>query len=262
MMLSANLGFLWTELPLIERVPAAKRAGFDAVECHWPYDTPVLELKEVLAQTGLPMLSINTERGNPQFGEFGLSALNGREAEARVAIDQAIEYAAAIQTPFVHVMAGLANGQEGHDCFLESLSYACARGESEGINILIEPLNHFDVPGYLLRTTKQAAHIIDELGTNNLKLLFDCYHVQRMEGEVAKRILKLKSVIGHIQIASVPDRQEPDHGELDYQEVVEALNAIEYNGAVGAEYHPVSTVEEGLGWMEKFRCGVASSDRT
>ncbi len=253
MKLSANLGFLWKELPLIERVRAAKTAGFDAVECHWPYDTPALDLKAALEETGLPMVSINTSLGNKERGEFGLSALPNRKLEARAAIDQAIEYATAIQAPNIHVMAGLAEGQEAHACFIENLSYACKRAQSEQINILIEPLNHFDVPSYFLNTTHQGIQIIKELGARNLKLLFDCYHVARMEENVLDQITNLKSIIGHIQIASIPNRREPDHGDLPLKAIVQALNTMAYHGVVGAEYHPEQKVEDGLAWMEEFR---------
>ena len=253
MKLSANLGFLWKELPLIERVRAAKTAGFDAVECHWPYDTPALDLKAVLEETGLPMVSINTSPGDKERGEFGLSALPNRKLEARAAIDQAIEYATAIQAPNIHVMSGLAEGQEAYACFIENLSYACERAQTEQINILIEPLNHFDVPNYFLKTTHQGIQIVKELGASNLKLLFDCYHAARMGESVLDQMTSLKSMIGHVQIASAPDRREPNHGDLPLKAIVQTLNTMEYHGTIGAEYYPEQKVEDDLAWMEEFR---------
>src|SRR5215208_7740768 len=150
---SANLGFLWTDRPLPNRIRAAKAAGFDAVECHFPYDDPIEHIKAVLAETGLPMLSLNTRRGNVKAGEFGLAALSGREREAHLAIDEAVVYATAIGARYVHVMAGIpgeGNERQARSAFVSALQYAAARAAPHGISILIEPLNIRDVPGYFL----------------------------------------------------------------------------------------------------------------
>jgi len=161
MKFSANLGFLWTDRPLPEAVRAAHAAGFDAVECHWPYETLAQEVKAVLEETGLTMLGLNTIRGKP--GENGLSALTGRETDARAAIDQAIAYADAIGAGAIHVMAGFAEGPEAHATFLANLRYA-RRQCPDHITLLIEPLNRHDAPGYFLKTTDQAKSILEELG--------------------------------------------------------------------------------------------------
>lgn len=250
---SANLGFLWTELSLPEAIRAAGRAGFDAVECHWPYDTPAVEVDDALAETGLTMLGLNTVRGDVAGGENGLSALPGREAEARTAIDQAIEYAVAIKTPNIHVMAGFAEGGAAHETFVGNLRYALNNAQPHGITILIEPLNHYDAPRYFLRTSEQAKTIIDEIRADSLKLMFDCYHIQIMEGDISRRLRSLKRIIGHIQIASVPDRAEPDAGELDYRHVLKVLEEIGYTAPLGAEYKPRGRIEDGLGWMTRLR---------
>lgn len=206
MKFSANLGFLWADRPLPDAIHAAKAAGFDAVECHWPYEVPAEAVTAALEETGLRMLGLNTRRGDVAGGENGLSALPGRDKDARAAIDEAIAYALAINTPNIHVMAGFAEGRNAHETFVENLRYACEKAAPYGITILIEPLNRYDAPGYFLTTTDQALALIADVGTTNLKLMFDCYHVQLMEGDLTHRIETLLPSIGHIQLASVPDR--------------------------------------------------------
>lgn len=250
---SANLGFLWQELPLPEAIHAAKAAGFDAVECHWPYAFGTDEIGAALRQTGLPMLGLNTSRGNVEAGDNGLAAIPGRESEARQAIMQAIEYAAALAVPNIHVMAGKTQGNEAHRTFLDNLAYACNEAARHNITILIEPLNHRDAPGYFLKTSVQAAAIIEELSISNLKIMFDCYHIQIMEGDISTRLQALLAHIGHIQIASVPDRSEPDHGELDYRHILRLIASIGYAQPIGAEYRPAGATNAGLSWMRELR---------
>lgn len=250
---SANLGFLWQELPLPDAIVAAKTAGFDAVECHWPYDTPSNEVRAALVESGLPMLGLNTRRGNVSVGDNGLAAIPGREGEARAAIDEALDYARAIDAANIHVMAGNADGPKAHLAFLENLAYAAERAEPHGITILIEPLNHYDAPGYFLKTSDAAKAIIHELALPNLKLMFDCYHIQIMEGDVSRRLQALAPIIGHVQIAAIPDRTEPDHGELDYRYICQEINSIGIKSPIGAEYKPSGPTEQSLGWMDKLR---------
>ncbi len=243
---SANLGFLWKELALPDAIRAAAAAKFEAVECHWPYDIDPALVKAALDETGLPMLGLNTARGDGN----GLSALAGREVDARAAIDQAVEYAAAIGAHNIHIMAGFASGGAAHQTFVSNLRYALARVANHGTSLLIEPLNHFDAPGYFLQTADQAAEIIAEIGDPNLKLMFDCYHLQIMQGDLSRLLQKMMPIIGHIQIAAVPTRAEPDEGELDYQHILKHIEAIGYKGFIGAEYHPRTTIDAGLGWRE------------
>ena len=249
MKFSANLGFLWTEHSLPDAIRAAKKAGFHAVECHWPYGTPTADVKAALDETGLSMLGLNTVRGDLAAGENGLSALVGREADARAAIDQSIAYAIAINTPNIHVMAGFASGEAAHETFIENLRYASEQANEHGITILIEPLNHHDAPGYFLQTSGQAKAVIEEVGVENLKPMFDCYHLQIMEGDISRRLAVLMPIIGHIQIASVPDRAEPDSGELDYGHVFGVLEGLGYDAPIGAEYKPRDGTDNGLGWF-------------
>lgn len=249
MRFSANLGFLWNDRPLPEAIRAAAAAGFAAVECHWPYATPPGAVRAALRETGLAMLGLNTRRGDVARGENGLAALPGREAEARAAIDEALGYARATGTGAVHVMAGRSAGARARAAYLGNLEHACARAGADGITILIEPLNPHDAPGYFLGSTGQAAEIIRALGAPNLRLMFDCYHVQRIEGDVTRRLRELIGLIGHIQIASAPDRGAPDHGELDYRHILAEIAALGWERPIGAEYRPSGPVERGLGWM-------------
>lgn len=253
MRFSANLGFLWCELSLPAAIRAAKTAGFDAVECHWPYDTPSEQIAAALHDTGLPMLGLNTRRGDVQAGDNGLAALPERITEARAAIDEAIEYAAAIKCKSVHVMAGFASGLRAHKAFVENLRYACAQADVHGITILIEPLNHYDAPGYFLSRTDQAVPLIEEVGAPNLKLMFDCYHVQLMEGDVGHRLVKLMPVIGHIQFASVPHRGPPNGGELNYAHIFEVIASLGYAAPLGAEYKPNGPTDGTLEWLKAFQ---------
>ncbi len=252
MRFSANLGFLWKDRPLPDAVRAAKAAGFDAVELHWPYDTPPAELSAALAETGLPLLGLNTRRGDFGAGEMGLSALPGREAEARAAIDEAFTYAAQVGAGAVHVMAGKAEGAEARQAFLSNLAYASERAGPERI-VLIEPLNTYDAPGYFLNTTRQAADIIEELGLSNVKLMFDFYHVQVMEGDLTRRIEACLPFTGHIQFASVPDRGPPDEGEVAYRHIFSTIRALGWDLPLGAEYKPKGPTDDSLGWLEIYR---------
>jgi hydroxypyruvate isomerase len=246
---SANLGFLWRELALPEAISAAKAAGFDAVECHWPYDTPAQDTLRALRAAGLPMLGINTVRGNP--GENGLTALPGREPEARAAIDQALAYAGQIGAGMVHVMAGFTSGPEAEAAYIANLSYAARRAAPLGITILIEPLNRHDAPGYFLQTTDQARQIITRVGEPNLKLMFDCYHIGRTEGDITTRFKDLLPIIGHVQFASVPDRGPPDHGELEFAMIFAAIADAGWENPLGAEYKPTGPTADSLGWMAR-----------
>lgn len=244
---SANLGFLWTNLQLPDAIRAAKQYGFQAVECHWPFEVPSSEVMSALQETNLTMLGLNTKRGNLGRGENGISAIPGREAEARSYIDEAIAYADQIDCRSIHVMAGATDDEHAHRVFVENLEYAATHTDR---TILIEPLNPNDAPGYFLKTTDQAAAIIHEIGVDNIRLMFDCYHVGRTEGDVVTRFKQLQTLIGHVQFASVPDRGAPDQrGELDYQYIFKELMDAGWQKPIGAEYRPVGETEASLSWM-------------
>jgi hydroxypyruvate isomerase len=255
MKFSANLGFLWTDRPLPAAIRAAKAAGFAAVECHWPYDVAADEVRAALAETDLPMLGLNTRRGKLAAGENGLAALPGREADARAAIDEAVCYGHTIGAGAVHVMAGFASGDAARTTFLGNLAYAAGKAAEAGMTVLIEPLNRHDAPGYFLRTTDQAADLLAELGADNVKLMFDCYHVGRTEGDLITRLAALLPIIGHVQFAAVPSRGAPDHGEIDYRAVFAALEGLGWQQPLGAEYKPGGDTDASLGWMQSFTGG-------
>lgn len=251
--LSANLGFLWTDRPLPAAVRAARNAGFSAVELHWPYDVDPEDLKTALSETGLPVLGLNTVRGDVAAGEFGLAAVPGREAEARENFSNALDYARAIGATNIHVMAGKSSGIQARQCFIDHLRWARDRAQSHGIGILIEPLNSRDVPGYFLTDCSAAAEIIEDCGGTDIRIMFDCYHMQIMGGDILSRFKQFRGAIGHIQFAAVPDRMEPDHGELDHGWLLPALKEAGWDGYFGAEYKSERETDAGLGWMGRFR---------
>lgn len=251
MRFSANLGFLWTECALPDAIRAAAGAGFAAVECHWPYDTDVPAVCAALEDTGLPLLALNTRRGNHVAGEFGLSALPGRGAEARAAIDEAVHYARQTRAKAVHVMSGVADGAEARAAFEASLDFACRAAPD--LTILIEPINRIDVPGYFLGSVDLALEIRESLGADNLQLMADCYHIAQMELDVVETLGRIGPVLGHVQIAGHPGRGAPDTGRLDYADVFEALERIGWDGFIGAEYLPRGPTEPTLGWMARAR---------
>jgi len=186
---SANLGFLWTELPLPAAIMAAAKAGFDSVECHWPFDVPSSEILAALTATKLPMLGLNTRRGNVDAGDFGLAACVGREDEARRYIDEAVDYAAAIGAGSVHVMAGRTDGNVAAEtAYCDALAYAGAAAARHDMTILIEPINLRDVANYHLSTVEAGVATIKQVGLGNIKLMFDCYHIQIMQGDLIRRI--------------------------------------------------------------------------
>ncbi|KPB01442.1 hydroxypyruvate isomerase family protein [Ahrensia marina] len=249
---SANLGFLWTELPLPDAIRAAKLAGFHAVECHFPYDVPTSLVQRTLAENDIEMIGINTRRGNVDNGDNGLCALPDRVDEARSVIDQAIDYAAAIDCPTVHVMAGCAAGALAERTFVENLRYACIRASQHNITILIEPLNTKDAPGYFLSTTGQAVGILEAVSAANIKIMLDLYHVQLMEGALEDKIRNLMPYIGHIQFAGVPDRGPPDSGDIDFDPLFKLIDGLGYNRPLGAEYKPNGSTEQSLDWLKRY----------
>jgi hydroxypyruvate isomerase len=241
---SANLGLLYTDLPLVEAIAAAAADGFDAVELHWPYDTDPTDLNAALASAGLPCLSLNTARGGEE--DFGLSAVPGREAEAQAAIERAVDYASAAGIGMVHVMAGRAEGAEAERAFLRALDFAVLLAESAGLRLLIEPLNTRDVPGYFLTSTDEAARIVDRIGSPRLGIMYDFYHMQVMQGDHMARLATLGGRVFHHQIAAVPDRGEPDEGELNLPRILAGAGIAR----VGAEYRPSMAPRA---WLARFR---------
>jgi 2-dehydrotetronate isomerase len=243
--LSANLGFLWADLPLPEAVRRAAGAGFDAVEVHYPYGTPVGDLTAALAGTGLPLVSLNTPIAP---GAFGLAAVPGAEARARAGIGEAVAYARAAGAGAVHVMAGTAEGAEAERVFRGNVAWAVA--EARGLTVLIEPLNPGDAPGYFLSDYGLAADIAAETGA---RVMLDCYHALAMGLDPLALWRAHGAVVGHVQFADFPGRGAPGTGAARLDRVLPALRDAGYAGAFGAEYRPAGPVEDGLGWMAALR---------
>lgn len=246
---SANLGFLWQEHPLADAIRAAHTAGFDAVECHFPYNEPISDICKALESTAVSMLGLNTIRGSLNAG---LAALPDKIHEARQAIEQAFTYGSQMGAQNVHVMAGKITGSAAETTYLENLRYASDIASRHEMSVLIEPLNPFDMPGYFLRDTIHACELLETLNCSNVKLMFDCYHVGRTEGDVLERFNACYSYIGHIQFASVPDRGPPDTGKLDYDPIFAAIDRSGWNQPLGAEYIVKGSTEDTLSWMHGF----------
>jgi hydroxypyruvate isomerase len=246
--LSANISMLFREWPFEDRIAAAADAGFAAVECQFPYDVPADVLARRLAAAGLPMVSLNTPAGPT----FGAAALPGAEARFRDDFSRALAYAAALGAPCIHVMSGVTGGltEAARTTFVANLRRAA--DAAPRVTLLIEPLNGRDRPGYFVSRSDEVAALLVEIDRPNVKMMFDLYHVQIMEGDLIARIDRHFPLIGHVQIASVPDRQEPDLGEVAYERVFEALRARGWAGFVGAEYNPRGATLEGLGWARPW----------
>ena len=249
---SANLGFLWTDRPLADAIRAAAAAGFDAVECHWPYDEDASAVVTALQATGLSMLGLNAPRGDVAAGENGLAALVGREQEGVPALMQRlITPMPSMRQTFMSCRALPAMTREA--CSSKS-ARASTAAAGHGRTILIEPLNHHDAPGYFLNHTDQARRIIEAVDAPNLKLMFDCYHIQILQGDLTRQIDANLDIIGHIQFAGVPSRGRPDEGEVNYAHIFARLAASGYDAPLGAEYKPDGgDTDASLDWMKKLR---------
>ena len=255
---SANLGFLWQSLSFVERIHAAHKAGFVAVECHWPYDENVAEVSNALKLTGLPMIGINTLPGDLEIGEFGLCALPGREPEARVVIEQAYAYGREINAGSVHIMAGLSGDDpQAISTFVDNLLYANALAVENDMGVLIEPINRIDKPDYALHSINQALEIVEKIDerttSSRVRIMYDCYHIARGGADPYAELQRCLEYVGHIQIASVPDRTEPDHGEIEYPAFFRFVDSLGYSGLIGAEYQPAMDTDSGLEWFQEHR---------
>jgi 2-dehydrotetronate isomerase len=255
MRFAANLGFLWADRPLLARVEAAARAGFRAVEMHWPYEVPAGELAEAARRNKITLLGINTAPGNFAAGERGLGAVPGRERDFQATVDQSIEYCRSSGAMAIHAMAGnvaASDREAARAMFAANLRMAAAKAAVHRITLLLEPLNPHDNPGYFYSTLTDAVSLIEELALPNIKLQFDAYHVARSEGDVLTKLGKYRRHIGNVQIAGVPTRAEPDEGEIAYPAVFAALDKLSYDGWIGCEYRPRGDTDEGLVWMPRM----------
>ena len=253
---SANLSILFTEMPFLDRLSAAKAAGFHAVECWFPYEHGVADIARLLRELELEMVGINTAAG--EASEWGLAALPGREAEFFESLEQALDASRQLGSCAVHVMGGLVGRFPAEDAwrtYISNLRRAVRLAERAGVQLLIEPLNSRDRPGYVLSSVDRAADIVEYSGLSALKIMFDCYHVQVEHGDITRRLHRHWPKVGHIQVASTPDRSEPGSGEIDYSYVFKQIDSLGWAGWVGAEYKPTTTTTAGsLGWLRTGTC--------
>ncbi|MGL4729557.1 MAG: hydroxypyruvate isomerase family protein [Bosea sp. (in: a-proteobacteria)] len=253
--LSANLGFLWPELPLLARIDAAAKVGFPAIELHWPYDVPATDVRAACTRHGLALLGLNTPIGDAAKGEFGLGALPGREADFAAAMQQSIDYAVAAGAGAIHVMPGVTAGMDkalARETFIGNLKRFAPQAAEKGLTLLLEAINPRDKPGYFYSTQGEAAEIIASVGAPNIKLMFDVYHCGVAEGDITRKLEHFLPLIGHIQIAAVPSRNEPDEGEVDYRHIFAQLTRLGWDKPIGCEYRPRASTYAGLGWRGKL----------
>jgi len=248
---AANLSMMFTELPFMQRFEAAAKAGFEGVEYLFPYEESAGVIAAVLADNGLTQALYNTSAGDFAGGERGFAAVPGAGDRFRADLDQALEYASAIGPLNIHIMAGMAKGPGARATYLENLAHACAQAPEQGF--VIEPINHRDMPGYHIDNQEDGRAVIAEVGAPNLGLQLDLYHCQIMQGDLTERIRALAPVTRHVQVASVPKRQEPDTGETNFPYVIQVLDETGYDGWVGCEYRPAGETLAGLDWFAPYR---------
>jgi hydroxypyruvate isomerase len=247
---AANLSLMFTEWAFLDRFQAAADAGFTAVEYLFPYDHTPDELARRLESAGVTQALFNLPPGDWAQGERGLAALPGRFEEVQAGLERALPYIKATQVKRVHLMAGIADWTDplAMAAYRRSLDHVGARLAEAGVDLLIEAINPIDMPGYFLNSVDNAAGLIPLMRLPNLKLQFDIYHCQIIHGDVTRRMRRLAPIIGHVQIASVPGRNEPDGEELNYPYLFEELDLLGYAGLVGCEYRPRGKTLDGLGW--------------
>ena len=257
---AANLSMMYAEHAFLDRFKAAAADGFDAVEFMFPYEHSRDAIARRLATHGLQQVLFNAPPGNAAAGERGLACLPGRQDDFRRSItDQALPWALALKCPRIHVMAGLMapglDRSELRAVYVENLAWAAREAGSVGIDLLIEPINRRDVPSYLLNRQDDAHEIVAEVGSANLKVQMDLYHCQIVEGDVATKLRQHLPTgrVGHLQIAGVPERHEPDLGELHYPYLFDLIDALGWDGHIGCEYRPIATTSAGLRWLRDLR---------
>jgi hydroxypyruvate isomerase len=253
---AANLTMLFTEVPFLDRFERAAKAGFDAVEFLFPYAFSVHEIRQRLDDNGLQLVLHNLPAGDWDAGERGIACHPDRQAEFREGVMRAIDYAQGLGVGQVNCLAGKAPAGVAEASlratFVSNLRHAAAAFKPAGLKLLIEPINHFDIPGFYLNRTQQAADILAEVGADNAFIQYDIYHAQRMEGELAATMQKHLPRIGHIQLADNPGRNEPGSGEINYPFLFAHLDRIGYSGWIGCEYKPAAGTEAGLGWRQSL----------
>jgi hydroxypyruvate isomerase len=254
---AANLNFLFTELPFLDRFEAAAEAGFTAVESTSLYEATAEEVAARLKTSGLTLALFNTPAGDAAAGERGLAALPGREKDFHAALETALRYADATGARKIHAVAGLVHHGAQRATYVANLRKAARAAAAAGVEVLIEPISRRSIPGFFLNTAGEARAIIHEVGEPNLRLQFDLFHRQIEEGDVATAIAEFAPLTAHYQIASPPDRGEPDAGEMDYRYLFQRIDDTGFDGWIGCEYRPRRGTVEGLKWAAA--CGVTLS---
>ena len=253
---AANLSMLFTEVPFLDRFVEAKKAGFSHVEYLLPYAFPAAELKARLSELELKQILFNFPCGDWAAGERGIASHPNRSDEFRAGVGQAIDYAQCLDTSHLNVLAGKrvsGSSDEAHwQTLVENVRYAAQAVARHGMTVLVEAVNHFDVPGFFLNRVEQVASLVDEVGEPNVRIQFDVYHVQREEGEVTGTLRKYFPKIGHIQVADNPGRHQPGTGEINYRFIFEEIDALGYPGRIGLEYLPRPDSHASLAWLTQY----------
>lgn len=251
---AANLTMLFNEVDFLERFQAAADTGFKGVEYLFPYDFDKNTLAELLQKHGLTQVLHNLPAGDWAGGERGIACLPDRIDEFQQGVERAIEYATALECKQVNCLAGIrpdgVDDDKLQQVFVDNLRFAANKLKDADIRLLVEPINTFDIPGFYLNRTEQAAALLDEVGSDNLYIQYDIYHAQRMEGELANTIKKHLPRIAHIQVADNPGRAEPGSGEINYEWLFRHIDNAGYDGWIGCEYKPAAATRDGLGWIK------------
>ena len=255
--LSANLKWLFTETPLLERFEAAARAGFEAVEYPTPYEQSVASLAARLRDHGLRMVLINTPAGDKALGEqSGIACRPDRRERFRDDVGRGLEYAAGLGCTLLHVQAGILPANVSRDrgwaTYLANIAWAAEQAHAAGIGVVIEPVNQIDIPNFLLRTQEEGAAVVEAVGRDRVGLQFDIYHCQVEQGDVSRRLAALMPIIDHIPVADPPDRHEPGTGEIAWDHVFPLIERLGYRGWIGCEYIPAADTVAGLGWRARY----------
>jgi hydroxypyruvate isomerase len=250
--LAANVSMLFKDLPFLERFAAARRAGFRAVEYQYPYEFKADEVAAAVREAGVQVVLHNMPPGDAARGEHGTASLPGREQRFRDDLERAIAYAGAAGCTRVHCLAGVAGGDEAHRTYLVNLRYAAQRLRREGMQAMIEPLSPRTLAGCFLSGSAQAVRVLEELREGNVRLQYDVFHMQLMEGNLAATLERLLPRIGHIQLADAPGRNQPGTGEINFEFLLAHIDRIGYSGWVGCEYNPSGDTLESLKWAQRY----------
>jgi hydroxypyruvate isomerase len=252
---AANLTWLFTELPLMERFSAARDAGFDGVEVQFPYDAPAQDMRDQLVFNRLDFVSMNAPPPNYTGGVRGFAALPGGQDRFRRDFDRVLRYAGVLKPRHIHIMAGEAEGPEARAAFVENLAWAAARAPKQSLTI--EPINCIDMPGYFLSDFDLAAEVLEEVCAPNLGMQFDAYHAQMLTGDAPGTFARHAPRVRHVQIGGHPGRGEPTGGDIDWPRFFGALATAGYDGWIAAEYRPATTTQAGLGWLADLQAPTA-----